>query len=67
MFLGALEGKDKDEDLPLAARNQYGDVWGYTFDSEVLDRLAGNKAGGFRWLWQPGNYVLTDDCIYYFL
>ena len=66
---GKGKGKDKDDDAPtpMAARNQYGDVWGYTFDAEDLNRLAGNKAGGFRWLWEPGNYVLTDDSVYFFL
>ena len=56
------------EDKEPRARNQYGEVFGYTLDQEDLDSLAGDKKQGFSWIWQSGNYLMTDDGkVYFFL
>ena len=43
-------------------------VIGYTLDEKDLNNLAGDKAEGFKWIWEPGNYLLTSEGkIYLFL
>ena len=60
--------KDERDDVHWRAHNQYGEMFGYTLDQEDLDSLAGDKKQGFGWIWQTGNYLLTDDGkVYFFL
>ena len=43
-------------------------VIGYTLDEKDLNNLAGEKKHGFSWMWETGNYLLTNEGkVYLFL
>ena len=34
---------------------------GYTLDEHDLSNLAGDKSEGFKWIWEPGNFLFTAE------
>ena len=59
---------DPRVDLQWRARNQFGEVYGYTLDQEDLDRFAGDRKQALSWIWRSGNFLMTEDNeIYCFL
>ena len=59
---------DPRDDVHWRARNQFGEVRGYTLDQEDLDKMAGDRKQALSWIWRSGNFLMTEENeIYYFL
>ena len=59
---------DPRVDLQWRARNQFGEVFGYTLDQEDLDAFAGDRKQALSWIWRAGNFLMTEENeIYCFL
>ena len=54
----SMQKTSREGDEHLGKRNR---MVGYTLDEKDMSNLAGDKSEGFKWMWEPGNFLFTAE------